>query len=188
MIFYHETGENVLKELGSNASYGLTDEQVLQRKQQYGENRLREKKKKTNLQRFLDQFKDVMILILIGAALISFVIACIEMEPKEFFEPALILLIIVVNAVMGVMQESKAEKALDALKGLSAPHARVIRNGKETILNAADLVPGDIIRLDTKVDQELSVFVGSIKKFTALPGETGDDYAVRITSVIREEQ
>ena len=88
LIFYHETGENVLKELGSNASYGLTDEQVLQRKQQYGENRLREKKKKTNLQRFLDQFKDVMILILIGAALISFVIACIEMEPKEFFEPA----------------------------------------------------------------------------------------------------
>ena len=79
LIFYHETGENVLKELGSNASYGLTDEQVLQRKQQYGENRLREKKKKTNLQRFLDQFKDVMILILIGAALISFVIACIEM-------------------------------------------------------------------------------------------------------------
>lgn len=74
-----------------------------------------------------------MILILIGAALISFVIACIEMEPKEFFEPALILLIVVVNAVMGVMQESKAEKALDALKGLSAPHARVIRNGKETI-------------------------------------------------------
>lgn len=146
LIFYHETGENVLKELGSNASYGLTDEQVLQRKQQYGENRLREKKKKTNLQRFLDQFKDVMILILIGAALISFVIACIEMEPKEFFEPALILLIVVVNAVMGVMQESKAEKALDALKGLSAPHARVIRNGKETILNAADLVPGDIIR------------------------------------------
>ena len=148
LIFYHETGENVLKELGSNASYGLTDEQVLQRKQQYGENRLREKKKKTNLQRFLDQFKDVMILILIGAALISFVIACIEMEPKEFFEPALILLIVVVNAVMGVMQESKAEKALDALKGLSAPHARVIRNGKETILNAADLVPGDIIRLE----------------------------------------
>ena len=62
LIFYHETGENVLKELGSNASYGLTDEQVLQRKQQYGGNRLRKKKKKTNLQRFLDQFKDVMIL------------------------------------------------------------------------------------------------------------------------------
>ena len=88
MIFYHETGENVLKELGSDASYGLTDEQVLQRKQQYGENRLREKKKKTNLQRFLDQFKDVMILILIGAALISFVVACVEGNPKEFFEPA----------------------------------------------------------------------------------------------------
>lgn len=176
LIFYHETGENVLKELGSNASYGLTDEQVLQRKQQYGENRLREKKKKTNLQRFLDQFKDVMILILIGAALISFVIACIEMEPKEFFEPALILLIVVVNAVMGVMQESKAEKALDALKGLSAPHARVIRNGKETILNAADLVPGDIIRLEAgdfiPADARLLHSVSLKSEESALTGES----------------
>ena len=176
LIFYHETGENVLKELGSNASYGLTDEQVLQRKQQYGENRLREKKKKTNLQRFLDQFKDVMILILIGAALISFVIACIEMEPKEFFEPALILLIVVVNAVMGVMQESKAEKALDALKGLSAPHARVIRNGKETILNAADLVSGDIIRLEAgdfiPADARLLHSVSLKSEESALTGES----------------
>ena len=84
MIFYHETGENVLKELGSDASYGLTDEQVLQRKQQYGENRLREKKKKTNLQRFLDQFKDVMILILVGAALISLSLLVWKETQKNF--------------------------------------------------------------------------------------------------------
>lgn len=87
MIFYHETGENVLKELGSDASYGLTDEQVLQRKQQYGENRLREKKKKTNLQRFLDQFKDVMILILIGAALISLSLLVWKETQKNFLNP-----------------------------------------------------------------------------------------------------
>ena len=176
MIFYHETGENVLKELGSDASYGLTDEQVLQRKQQYGENRLREKKKKTNLQRFLDQFKDVMILILIGAALISFVIACVEGNPKEFFEPALILLIVVVNAIMGVMQESKAEKALDALKGLSAPHARAIRNGVETILNASELVPGDIIRLEAgdfiPADARLLHSVSLKSEESALTGES----------------
>ena len=176
MIFYHETGENVLKELGSDASYGLTDEQVLQRKQQYGENRLREKKKKTNLQRFLDQFKDVMILILIGAALISFVVACVEGNPKEFFEPALILLIVVVNAIMGVMQESKAEKALDALKGLSAPHARAIRNGVETILNASELVPGDIIRLEAgdfiPADARLLHSVSLKSEESALTGES----------------
>ena len=176
MIFYHETGENVLKELGSDASCGLTDEQVLQRKQQYGENRLREKKKKTNLQRFLDQFKDVMILILIGAALISFVVACVEGNPKEFFEPALILLIVVVNAIMGVMQESKAEKALDALKGLSAPHARAIRNGVETILNASELVPGDIIRLEAgdfiPADARLLHSVSLKSEESALTGES----------------
>ena len=79
------------------------------------------KKKKTNFQRFLAQFKDVMILILLAAAAVSFVIACVEGEPKEFFEPLLILLIVVLNAIMGVMQESKAEKALEALKSLSAP-------------------------------------------------------------------
>ena len=98
------------------------------------------------------------------------------MEPKEFFEPALILLIIVVNAVMGVMQESKAEKALDALKGLSAPHARVIRNGKETILNAADLVPGDIIRLEAgdfiPADARLLHSVSLKSEESALTGES----------------
>ena len=70
------------------------------------------------VQRFGDQFKDVMILILIAAAVISFVIACMERDSKELFEPILILLIVILNAIMGVMQESKAEKALDALKNL----------------------------------------------------------------------
>ena len=73
-----------------------------------------------------------MILILLAAAAVSFAIACVEGEPKEFFEPVLILLIVVLNAIMGILQESKAEKALDALKSLSAPHARVLRDGKES--------------------------------------------------------
>lgn len=100
------------------------------------------------MQRFFDQFKDVMILILLAAAVVSFVIACIEGNPMEFFEPALILLIVVLNAVMGMLQESKAEKALDTLKSMSAPHARVIRDGEEKIIDAAELVPGDIIKLE----------------------------------------
>lgn len=148
MVFHHETGEAVIQELGSNLANGLSSNEAAQRQQQYGENKLREKKKKSALQRFADQFKDAMILILIAAAAVSFVIACIEGEAREFFEPALILLIVVLNAILGVMQESKAEKALDALKDLSAPHARVIRDGKELVIDVSKLVPGDIIRLE----------------------------------------
>ena len=121
MIFYNADRQDVLQEFGSDPVVGLTDSQVQEKRGQYGENRLRAKKKKSNWGRFLDQFKDAMILILIAAAMISFIIACVNGEPKDFFEPALILLIVVLNAIMGVLQESKAEKALDALKNLSAP-------------------------------------------------------------------
>lgn len=148
MVFHSKKAEEAVKELSSDIQKGLTESQIIEKRKQYGENKLREKKKKTNLQRFMDQFKDVMIIILLIAALISFVIACTEGNPKEFFEPALILLIVIMNAIMGVIQESKAEKALDALKNMSAPHARVIRNGEEKVIDATDLVPGDIIRLE----------------------------------------
>ncbi len=148
MVFHSKSIPDTLRELSSDEIAGLTSEQAAQRLGQYGENKLREKKKKTMVQRFFDQFKDVMILILIAAAVVSFVIACMEGDPQGFFEPVLILLIVVLNAVMGVMQESRAEKALDALKGMSAPHARVVRDGKESIVDASSLVPGDIIRLE----------------------------------------
>ena len=85
-----------------------------------------EKKKKTTAQRFLDQFKDVMILILIAAAIVSFVVVCLEKNWGELFEPALIVLIVILNALMGVIQESKAEKALDALTNMSAPRYRFL--------------------------------------------------------------
>ncbi len=144
----HSTELNeLIKSLGSSET-GLTDADAAALLEKYGKNKLREKKKKTMLQRFFEQFKDIMILILIAAAAVSFVIACIEQNPKEFFEPALILLIVVLNAVMGVVQESKAEKSLEALQNLSAPHARVIRGGREEIIDAADLVPGDIIKIE----------------------------------------
>jgi len=116
LTFHSQSINDVLKELSANPQTGLSASNIDALRSQYGENRLKEKKKKTNLQRFFDQFKDVMILILLAAAVVSFVIACIEGNPMEFFEPALILLIVVLNAVMGMLQESKAEKALDALK------------------------------------------------------------------------
>ena len=148
MLFHSQKAEDVLAALSTDPRTGLAVNEVSERLAKYGENRLREKKKKTNFQRFIDQFKDVMILILIIAAIISFVIACVERNPKEFFEPGLILLIVIINAIMGVMQESKAEKALDALKNMSAPHARVIRGGEEKVIQATELVPGDIIVLE----------------------------------------
>ena len=148
MHYYQEPVNTVLTSLETDPSQGLTGSEAKSRLEKYGPNRLQGTKKKTNLQRFLDQFKDAMILILLAAAAVSFAIACVEGEPKEFFEPLLILVIVVLNAVMGVLQESKAEKALDALKSLSAPHARVIRDGSEMVIDAAELVPGDIIRLE----------------------------------------
>ncbi len=147
-MFESKTKDEILKELSTDATLGLSSEKAKELLNKYGSNKLKEKKKKTTLQRFLDQFKDVMILILIAAAIVSFVIACVEKDPNEFFEPVLILLIVILNAIMGVMQESKAEKALDALKNMSAPHARVIRDGKEAIIDASLLVPGDIIKLE----------------------------------------
>ncbi len=145
---HNQPGEELLKELHSNPESGLTSAQVADLQAKFGENRLKEKKKKTTLQRFLDQFKDVMILILIAAAIVSFVVVVVEKNWGELFEPALILLIVILNAIMGVYQEGKAEKALDALKNMSAPHARDIRNGKESVIDASALVPGDIIKLE----------------------------------------
>ena len=148
MSLYAKPKDEVLKVLETNEVSGLTNDKAKELRAKHGENLLREKKKKTSLERFADQFKDVMIIILIIAAIVSFVIACIEGNPKEFFEPALILLIVILNAIIGVMQESRAEKALDALKNMSAPHARVLRDGEEKIIDAAELVPGDITKLE----------------------------------------
>ena len=176
MTAHSESAQAVIQSLQSDPVSGLTESQVQERRTHYGENRLREKKKKTNLQRFAEQFKDVMILILILAAAISFAIACVEGNAEEFFEPVLILLIVVMNAVMGVMQESRAEKALDALKGLSAPHARVIRDGKEQVIDAAELVPGDVIRLEAgdfvPADARLIQSAGLKSEESALTGES----------------
>ncbi len=147
-MFYERAKEDILNHFNTTEAEGLSSAQVEELQKKFGENKLNEKKKKTMLQRFTEQFRDVMILILIAAAVISFVVACVEGNPKEFFEPALILLIVVLNAAMGVAQESKAEKALDALKNMSAPHARVVRGGEEKVIDASCLVPGDIIKLE----------------------------------------
>ncbi|MDR0426300.1 MAG: cation-translocating P-type ATPase [Clostridiales bacterium] len=147
--------EDILTQLETDSGTGLTGAEARVRLEKYGENKLKEKKKKTVFQRFFAQFADVMIIILLVAAAVSFVLALMGIlrgdegaDYKEFFEPGLILLIVVLNAVLGVVQESKAEKALEALKSMSAPHARVLRDGHDAVVNASEVVPGDIIRLE----------------------------------------
>lgn len=140
--------EEIISKYQVDIEKGLSESQVDELRKTYGLNKLKEKKKKSWFIKFLEQFKDVMILILIAAAIVSFVIAIINKEPSDFFEPLLILLIVVMNALMGVFQEAKAEKALDALKSLSSPHARVIRDGVEKIIKSEELVPGDIIKFE----------------------------------------
>ncbi len=148
MSAHHTPMDELIQELSSDQERGLTSAQAEAARARCGPNKLEETRKKSNLQRFFEQFKDVMILILLVAAAISFGIACTTGEVAEFFEPVLILLIVVLNAFMGMLQESKAEKALEALKSLSAPQARVIRDGKEQVIDAVELVPGDIIYLE----------------------------------------
>ena len=176
MIYFAESKENVLKELSADLNTGLTGQEAGLRLKQFGENRLEEKKKKSPARRFAEQFKDVMILILIAAAVISFGAAYAEGNTKEFFEPLLILLIVLLNAVIGVFQESKAEKALDALKSLTALRARTIRDGRETVIDSVSLVPGDIIRLEAgdfiPADARLIRSVSLKSEESALTGES----------------
>lgn len=176
MAFHNQKKEDVLKNLETDELRGLSEEQIAQRVAKYGENKLIDKKKKSMFVRFLEQFKDVMIIILIVAAIVSLVIACIEGDPMEFIEPALIFLIVIMNAIMGLVQENKAEKALNALKNMSAPHARVIRDGKEKIIKASELVPGDIIHLEAgdfvPADARLLESVNLKSEESALTGES----------------
>ncbi len=176
MTAYSQEKDVLLTELGTDETHGLSAGEADRRLKEHGPNRLREKKKKSTAARFLDQFKDAMILILIAASIVSFVVVCVEKNWGELFEPALILLIVILNAIMGVYQEGKAERALDALKNMSAPHARVIRNGTEMIVDASELVVGDIIRLEAgdfvPADARLLHSAGLKSEESALTGES----------------
>jgi len=176
LLFHSSPETEILEMLSVDPTRGLSSNEALSRSEKLGPNKLTEKKKKSLFARFIEQFKDVMILILIGAAIVSFIVICAEKNWGELFEPALILLIVVLNAIMGVYQEGKAEKALDELKNMSAPHARVIRDGKEDIIDASLLVPGDIIKLEAgdfiPADARLLSSVSLKSEESALTGES----------------
>jgi len=139
--------EGVLKELGSDAEKGLSSAESSARLLKYGHNKTVEKAGKSLFEKFLGQFKDFMVIILLIAAAVSAATTMISGE-HDWLEPLVIIAIVILNAALGVIQESKAETALEALKTLSAPHAKVKRDGQVQTIDAADLVPGDIILLE----------------------------------------
>ncbi len=145
--WFHKSIEEVEKHFGIDKNQGLLNEQVEKNRQAYGLNELETKKKKSLFVKFVEQFKDFMIIILIIAAIISGVIGYIEGE--GFTDSIIILIVVIVNAIIGVAQESKAEKSLEALQKLSSHVAKVLRNGNVEVVPSKELVPGDIVVLDT---------------------------------------
>ena len=139
--YYRESKEELIKELGANEKQGLTNKVAQEKLAQVGPNALIEGKKKSILEVFLEQFRDLMVIILIVAAVISAFTGNLE-------STAVIIVVLILNAILGTVQHVKAEKSLEALKSLSAPAAKVLRDGKKQEIAAKDVVPGDILLLE----------------------------------------
>lgn len=148
MIWHTLTGEGTAKELETNSKTGLSEREALDRQRKYGKNEIPDEQKGNIFMKLLNQFNDYMIIILIIAAAVSFGIAIYEGQ-NDFIEPIVIMCIILLNAIVGVAQEERAEKALEELKNLTQPTSKVIRDGELKKINACDLVPGDVIVLTT---------------------------------------
>ena len=142
--YHNKTVQQTAELLGTDIKTGLTHDEVKKRLHHYGKNELIEKKKKNIFIKFLEQFNDFMIIILLAAAAVSFITSIMQGD-ADITEPVIILAIVVLNALLGVIQEKRAEKSLEALKKLSSPHACVLRNGNELNIPAANVVPGDIL-------------------------------------------
>ena len=145
--WFNKTEKEVQEYFGTSIDNGLTNKQVENLRNTYGTNELETKKKKSLFVKFLEQFKDFMIIILIIAAIVSGVVGYLQNE--GITDSIIILIVVIVNAIIGVAQESKAEKSLEALQKLSSHVAKVIRNGNVEVIASKDLVPGDIVMLDT---------------------------------------
>lgn len=135
------------RKLKTSLKIGLTEEEVKVRQKEYGFNKLNEVRKKNILLRFWGQLNDFMIIILLIASGISAGISYMQ-GSKDYIDSIIIVVIVILNATIGLIQESKAEKAIEALKKLTAPKAKVKRNGIIEIINSEELVPGDIIEIE----------------------------------------
>ena len=145
--WFSKSVEEVKNELEADLEKGLTDESVKKQREKYGTNELKAQKKKSLFVKFLEQFKDFMIIVLIIAAVVSGVVG--YMEGEGITDSIIILIVVIFNAIIGVAQEAKAEKSLEALQKLSSHSAKVMRNGNLVCVPSKELVPGDVVILDT---------------------------------------
>ena len=146
MNHYLKTKEEILREFGTDADSGLTSAKAEEMLGVHGTNKLVEGKKVPLIRRLLNQISDPMVLILIAAAVISAVVSIVNHE--SFADVFVILTVVVINTVLGVVQESKAEKAIEALKEMSAATSKVVRDGKISVMHSEELVPGDVVLLE----------------------------------------
>src|SRR5690554_1460606 len=138
--WHQSTTEDVLQQMESGPN-GLDDQGARQRQQKYGRNKLPEPPRPHPLWRFVLQFHNILIYVLLGAALITGLL-------QHYIDTGVILAVVLINAIIGVLQEGKAERAMDAIRQMLAPKASVMRNGKRTTLAGEELVPGDIVMLE----------------------------------------
>lgn len=168
-MWFTKDSSQVIEELSSNSVNGLSKEEVLRRQEKFGLNKLKEKQKKSIFKMFFAQINDVMIYILLGAAIIAGLLG-------EITDSVIIGIVILINAIIGVVQESKAEKALEALKKLSTPKALVKRDGSITEIQSEEVVPGDIVIIDAgrfiPCDMRLIQSANLMIEESALTGES----------------
>ena len=146
-MWYTLSTKEVEEQMQTNIEFGLNEKQVEDKQNKFGLNKLEEKKRESIVIKFIKQFNDVMIIILIIASIISAVVARLEGN-NDYFDSIIIIAIVVFNAIMGLVQEAKAEKSLEALKKMTAPTCRVKRNGKISTIKSEQIVPGDIVLLE----------------------------------------
>ena len=147
-MWYTQNIQDVVSRLKSNVGTGLNDTQVTLLQKQYGKNKLNDAKKESLFVRFIKQFNDFMVIILIISAIISAVTSYLE-GSHDYIDSFIIVAIVVFNAIMGLIQETKAEKSIEALKAMFAPNTKVKRKGKVLSIPSEDVVPGDILKLES---------------------------------------
>ena len=145
--WFNNSVSQIEKELQTNIQTGLNNSEVTKKREEYGLNELKTQKKKSLLQKFLEQFKDFSVIILIIAAIVSGIVG--TMEGEGIGDTIVILIVVIINAIIGVSQEAKAEKSLEALQKLTDHASKVIRNGEIVVVPSKELVKGDIVVLET---------------------------------------
>ncbi|MDE7095229.1 MAG: HAD-IC family P-type ATPase, partial [Anaeroplasmataceae bacterium] len=184
--------EELVKEYGTSISNGLNSSNVIRNRKTYGENKIKEKKKTSVFVKFLKSFKDSLILILMASAIISVIL-----DPNEYVDSIIILVVVFFNSILGVVQETKAERSLEALKKMSSPTSKVIRDGHTLEIPSEELVVGDImlveagdhISADAKILESSSLAVDeSALTGESLPVHKDKDYIPKESSSLGDQK